>query len=388
MIILDATTQTVTMTTSTGADVDYYVSYVDITSSAFTPGTSVGTATTATTTTILSAPAASTQRQVKYISITNIDTTSQTVTIKHDTSGTGKSMTSEVNLGASESLQYTQSKGWQAYTAGGRLKSSVTPTAISGQNVAFYFSEPATMEGAGVYHAFSLISNCCPGVFTLGSPGLNGTTVTGTQGQLPVTNPSTGSNRITSLAWGSTTTASLELIDILWYNSGITVTTTTAQSITFSGLPARDINETTDGVGVYAALFVSATSTNGANPATTISYTNSSGTAGRTGTIGPVSSTSRAGCWYKFTLQAGDVGIRSIQSITLGTSWATGSLSLVCYRPILFAGQPADNLLQTFNYTDNVIPLPNDVCLNGLILPTSTTIRQGVGNIVIVEDNF
>jgi hypothetical protein len=67
---------------------------------------------------------------------------------------------------------------------------------------------------------------------------------------------------------------------------------------------------------------------------TTISYTNSAGVAGRTGTIAGAGfpSSSAIGTFQPFLLDAGDVGVRSIQSITLGTSYVSGSLSLVMYR--------------------------------------------------------
>ena len=33
-------------------------------------------------------------------------------------------------------------------------------------------------------------------------------------------------------------------------------------------------------------------------------------------------------------LQAGDIGVRSVQSLTLSASWVSGTMNLVAYRPI------------------------------------------------------
>jgi hypothetical protein len=133
---------------------------------------------------------------------------------------------------------------------------------------------------------------------------------------------------------------------VLWYNTGIVVTTTTAQAITFPGLPARDVDGSTNGVGVFAALLTTTANTNSAVISnTTISYTDSEGNAGNTGTFqGLVGwqapATPVIGTWMRFQLAAGDRGIRSVQSITLGTSYGAGALSLVLYRPLASIENP------------------------------------------------
>ncbi|MFO0749129.1 MAG: hypothetical protein U1F43_26225 [Myxococcota bacterium] len=57
----------------------------------------------------------------------------------------------------------------------------------------------------------------------------------------------------------------------------------------------------------------------------TMTYTNSAGTGSRTGTIGELPATAVAGTFVQFQLDSGDVGVRSIQSLTLGTSLVTGN---------------------------------------------------------------
>jgi hypothetical protein len=82
---------------------------------------------------------------------------------------------------------------------------------------------------------------------------------------------------------------------------------------------------------------------------TTITYTNESGTASRTGTFsGTVGwqapATPVLGTWMPFQLQAGDRGVQSVQTVTLGTSYGAGSLSLILYRPLVTIPNPVANV--------------------------------------------
>jgi hypothetical protein len=90
------------------------------------------------------------------------------------------------------------------------------------------------------------------------------------------------------------------------------------------------------GNGVIAALEVSATLGNGAVTNTTISYTDEAGNTGNTGTIASFPASAVTGTLIPFQLGSGDRGVRSIQSITLGTSYVSGTMHLLLLRPIAF----------------------------------------------------
>lgn len=124
----------------------------------------------------------------------------------------------------------------------------------------------------------------------------------------------------------------LMLLDRIWHNGGYTITSASAQNSTTPTWPARDVAGATSGDGVLLALEVSA-ATGAATPTITISYTNQAGTASRTATniIATVAS-SAAGATYFIGLQAGDTGVRSVQSLTLSVSWVSGTINLVAYR--------------------------------------------------------
>ena len=196
-----------------------------------------------------------------------------------------------------------------------------------------------TMEAAGVRHSLWYAAGM-PGPASVPSSGLAGEALTATiAGQLPWADPVTGETRLFRVAAAASGTLRLLLHDRLWQNSGLAVTTTTAQTINSVTLPARCPAgagaPTTNGGFVGAAIEVSTATTNGsAITNTTLSYTNQAGTAGRTGTIASFPATAVAGTFVEFTLQSGDTGIRSIQSCTLGTSYGGGAIHLVMFRRI------------------------------------------------------
>ena len=103
MIILNTVNDTLELITSSAANIDYYVSYVDITTSAFSPSSSQGTIASSTTTMILSAPLASTQRQVKMLTIVNRHASiSCNVTLQKDVSATNYQITGTYSLSAGD----------------------------------------------------------------------------------------------------------------------------------------------------------------------------------------------------------------------------------------------------------------------------------------------
>lgn len=178
-----------------------------------------------------------------------------------------------------------------------------------------------------------------------GSPGagsfdtsLNGVTLSSTSalvnGQIPHYNPGSGNAYLARLSARATQAGTLMLLDRLWHNGGYTITSTSAQNSTTPTWPARDVNGSTNGDGVLLAVEVSA-ATGAGTPTITISYTNSGGTASRSATniIATVAS-SAIGATYFIGLQAGDTGVRSVQSLTLSATWTSGTINLVAYRVI------------------------------------------------------
>lgn len=172
-----------------------------------------------------------------------------------------------------------------------------------------------------------------PGPAVAPTPGLAGAALTSYGGQIPFTNPPSGFNYLARFVGSSSAQAgTLLLCDRLWHNSGITITSTAAQTVNSVTFPARDQNGATLGEGVILGVEVSGATGSG-TPTITVSYTNSDGVAGRTATnIVATAASSPIGTFYPLGLQAGDKGVRSIQSITLSATWTSGTIHLVAYR--------------------------------------------------------
>jgi len=388
-ITLDATTKVFELTTSAAVNTDYFVSYVDMTTTAFTPGSSQGTINTAGTTVVVSAPAASTQRGIKTVSVFNRSTTTaQTVTVKVDVSGTEYTLF-RATLLANESLQWTDGSDWQTFDATGELKvNSPTTVGITGRAIAF--NKIGTQaEGTAYWYCFAKDTGY-PGAWSPGTPGLAGRATDGMTtadaGCLPLWTP-TGQLFLSEWIATATTSGAAMLGDIVWVNTGIVVTTTTAQTINSVAFPARDLNGSANGEGYCIGLLFTAAATNAAAITnTTVSYTNSDGTNGRTATLTAVAGdqippTPVIGTLVWFGLQAGDRGVQSIQSITLGTSLVTGSVSLIVARPMQWATTLTNN-----------IPIPNRYPDPGTRLYTGSTLvlfqKVTAGNTVTLAGNI
>lgn len=91
MIILDTTNKTLEVILNgavTANELPFTAHYVDITATSVTAGQQDGATNGTTAVTVLSAPAASTQRQLKFFSLYNSDTAPATVTIRYNNNGT------------------------------------------------------------------------------------------------------------------------------------------------------------------------------------------------------------------------------------------------------------------------------------------------------------
>jgi hypothetical protein len=169
-------------------------------------------------------------------------------------------------------------------------------------------------------------------------------------GQIPWNDPPSGNAylaRLSGSQLGISACGGIALVDRLWHNGGIDITGAggAAQAITTPSWPARDNNGTTLGDGVLVALEIETNATGTAPPQTStiLTYTNSAGVTGRTSNpvVAPLASDFSPRVII-FGLQAGDAGVRSIQSLTLpGSSWLTGTIHLIAFRFIAYCDMPS-----------------------------------------------
>jgi hypothetical protein len=210
-----------------------------------------------------------------------------------------------------------------------------------------------TMEAAAVLHSHFYAPGR-PGAAIAPTPGVAGAALTAYAGQVPFTNPTGGEfSYLAGFRVAATIAGSFMLLDRLWHNSALVVTTTTPQAVNSVAWPARDQDGAVDGKGVMVGIEVSTATTNAAAITTmTLGYTNSAGVPGRVGTVLPTTgfpATAIAGTFVPFLLDAGDVGVRSIQNVTLATSLLTGVVHLVAYRTLARVDVPLAN---TGNFID------------------------------------
>lgn len=133
MILLTSTSDLLRVTTSSTANIDVHASFVDLSGSTVTPGRTNTTISTATTTTVVGSPAASTQRTVKSLHIRNRHASSTNdVTVLH-TDGTTSVELIKLTLAAGWVLHYDEGAGFEVLDQQGR---SVQNSSAGSQTVA------------------------------------------------------------------------------------------------------------------------------------------------------------------------------------------------------------------------------------------------------------
>lgn len=326
------TTDKLEFSVDAGTDVAFSASAYEDSGTALTYAPNAGVSNAGTAVDVIAAPASG-NRVIKSVIFRNGGTVARTLTVRVDVSGTDRVLVVETLL-PGERLTYTEDEGWRV-TERPRRNLSINAYSLD------ILKGGTASEAAGSEYSY-LKDAGLPGAFAPGTPGLAGRTVDGTnEGGIPrFVNPTTGANYLQKLVISGSVIHSFGLYDLLWINSGIVVTTTTAQTVNSVAFPARDVLGEVNGLGCRIGLYFSAAATNAAAIAgATVSYTNSDGVAGRTATLQAVAglqipATPVVGTLVWFQLQAGDGGVQSIQSITLGTSLVTGTVHLILARKI------------------------------------------------------
>lgn len=258
--------------------------------------------------------------------------------------------------------------------------------ALAGMKPASFYSKAVsgTLVAARPFTPFYTAG--VPGAATAPSPGLAGAALTTYAGQIPV--PAASNNTYLARFSGvsSAQAGVLLLCDRLWHNSGFTITSTSAQTINSVAWPARDMNGSTNGVGVILGVEVSG-ATGAGTPTITVSYTNDANTSGRTGTnsVATVAS-SAVGSFYPIGLQAGDTGVRSVQNLTLSATWTSGTIHLVAYRVLASLELGAAGLPNAVDALTSGMPRCYDNTVPFLVyIPQTTTTTQLTGTAVFTQ---
>jgi hypothetical protein len=166
-----------------------------------------------------------------------------------------------------------------------------------------------------------------PGAAASPSSGVGGDIPTdATAGAIPFTNAT--NTYLGHLAMSASGIGAIYLYDRLWQNSGLSATTTTSQTVNSVALDRPDANgERTElWWQCYAAMG------SGAGGTQTAVYTNPAGTGSKTATLQGFATSAIAGRCFPFSLDTGDMGVKSVQSFTHTTTYTSGTFGLAIKR--------------------------------------------------------
>lgn len=383
-LILEGATDSLEVVTSAAGSIDFQASWSNVTAIALTtPGTTKGNISTATTTPMIGAPAAANFRHVRGLWLRNASATvANTVTIQMDVSATDRTVFS-TTLAQAESLVLDETGNVTVFNSSGQAKVHSPETGIAGRQLAY--NKNGTAKDATSYAIWQGKDGGFPGAWAIQDPGnLTGfATDCGIASQ--TTSPlgaaqmgshffqdaGTGSMYVAAANVASSVAELVQVIDIIGYvncdlNNGAAgancLTTVGAQTLTFT-LVGRDLNGATNGRGVGVALLAGAALGNAAAISnTTITYTDQDGNSPNTATLQAtvgwqMPATPVVGTFVPMTLAAGDNGVRSIQTLTNGTSYVSGNLLIVLYRVLSTLTNPVANVGATsFNPPNFELP--------------------------------
>jgi hypothetical protein len=124
MLLLTGTSDLIQVVTGSAVAMEVHASWVDNASGTITPGRTNTEISTATTTTVVGSPGASTQRNVQTLIVRNNHaSTSNEVTIRHTDGTTAVDIFNTV-LASKESIQFIDGVGFQVLTSTGAVKTS------------------------------------------------------------------------------------------------------------------------------------------------------------------------------------------------------------------------------------------------------------------------
>lgn len=150
-IFLADTDDTLRVVTASGVStIHMYAAWADITTTALTPGASDAQVTTATTTVLVAAPAASTYRQIKGLSIRNNHaSSSNAITVEFYDGATATELI-KYTLLAGETLQWGEDENFRVIDASGQIKAAVDTEMPAAAALADNTANP-TVPGVAAY---------------------------------------------------------------------------------------------------------------------------------------------------------------------------------------------------------------------------------------------
>lgn len=185
MLLLTSAADVVQVVTSAATPLDVHASWMDYNGTTVTPGRLLTQIAAAATTTIVTAPAAATQRNAKTLNIKNTDAAASVGIVVRQTDGVATVELIEVTLLAGEVLTYVDEDGWEHFDADGQLRTaqavvgiSVTSaelSAVSAQAASAIASEVSNRTSAdnALSAAVSVVSNALSNEISVRTSAVN-----------------------------------------------------------------------------------------------------------------------------------------------------------------------------------------------------------------------
>jgi len=179
------------------------------------------------------------------------------------------------------------------------------------------------------------------------------------------------------------------MIDLLNINGGLDATLTTPQT---TNLPTAALTRYTSGEGVMAGIVIFTQVGNGF-VTVTVSYTNQAGVSGRTSTATQIGQTNfrEQNIFIPIPLQAGDTGVKSVESVTLAaTTGGAGNFGVCLYKPLAMisfestTGQAPLDAVSSGCIIGSLCEINPNACLTFLGNGTINSLTMG-GSVILTE---
>ena len=252
----------------------------------------------------------------------------------------------------------------------------------SGTNIPTFFPSATNVAG-GYVNLQRVVSGSFGQQAIPSAASAGGTLHTSTDAGFPTLSSPTGTRYIAKVELTGVTSGAIHIYDRVWSCSGFSGIVTTAQAVTnFPTITRPDVNGTGLEIWIECYTATGATASN-----VTVQYTNQSGTAGRN-TVSTAHITSMpANRMYPVPLQAGDTGVKSVQSVTLSASTGTaGSFGVTLLKriatiPLATANIPTVQDFATLGFSK----IPANTALNFIHQGTTTSSGIILGSFTLIE---
>jgi hypothetical protein len=200
-----------------------------------------------------------------------------------------------------------------------------------------------------------------------------------TTGAFPYSNAAV-QNWLARISGLSSQPGTIILADRLWSCSGMGFANSTYTVTTPGSLPAR-ITDNGVGCELWVEQFVAAGSASGT---LTANYLNTAG-ASKSGVLGAVVSAPVVGQMQQVPLQAGDLGIKQLTSVTNSATWTSGGWGMTILKRIAEIPIGQSGINTVLDWAACLAAIPADACIMAFFSAQNTTAPNISGIAAVID---